>query len=39
MGKVKNVMGDKKITKEDMEEVMSDFKKKLMEKNVAQDVA
>ena len=39
MGKVKNVMGDKKITKEDMEEVMVDFKKKLMEKNVAQDVA
>ena len=30
MGKVKNVMGDKKITKEDMEEVMGDFKKKLM---------
>lgn len=30
MGKVKNVMGDKTITKDDIEEVIGDFKKKLM---------
>lgn len=39
MGKVKNIVGDKVITPEDIEEIMGDFKKKLMEKNVAQDVA
>lgn len=39
MGKVKNIVGDKKITQEDIDEVMEEFKKKLMEKNVAQDVA
>lgn len=39
MGKVKNIVGDKKITEEDINEVMGEFKKKLMEKNVAQDVA
>lgn len=32
-------MGDKKITKEDLTEVLGDFKQKLMEKNVAQEVA
>ena len=36
VGKFKNVVGDKKITKEDLGEVMVDFKQKLMEKNVAQ---
>lgn len=39
VGKFKNVVGDKKITKEDLGEVMVDFKQKLMEKNVAQEVA
>lgn len=39
MGKVKNIVGEKTITKEDIEEVLGEFKKKLMEKNVAQDVA
>lgn len=39
LGKVKNIVGDKKITKDDIQEVMGEFKKKLMEKNVAQDVA
>jgi signal recognition particle GTPase len=32
-------VGDKKITKEDLTEVLTDFKQKLMEKNVAQEVA
>ena len=36
VGKFKNVVGDKKITKEDLGDVMVDFKQKLMEKNVAQ---
>jgi|JI9StandDraft_1071089.scaffolds.fasta_scaffold133488_2 signal recognition particle receptor subunit alpha len=39
VGKLKNVVGDKKITKEDLVEVLNDFKQKLMEKNVAQEVA
>lgn len=39
IGKVKNIVGDKKILKEDLEEVVVDFKQKLMEKNVAQNVA
>ena len=39
VGKFKNVVGDKKITKEDLGEVMVDLKQKLMEKNVAQEVA
>ena len=39
VGKFKNVVGDKQITKEDLAEVLVDFKQKLMEKNVAQDVA
>lgn len=39
MGKFKDVVGDKKITKEDLTEVLADFKQKLMEKNVAQEVA
>jgi len=30
VGKFKNVVGDKKITKEDLGEVMVDFKQKLM---------
>jgi hypothetical protein len=30
MGKVKNIVGDKKITQEDINEVMGEFKKKLM---------
>jgi hypothetical protein len=36
VGKFKDVVGDKKITKEDLTEVLADFKQKLMEKNVAQ---
>lgn len=39
MGKFKNVVGDKQITKEDLVDILADFKQKLMEKNVAQDVA
>ena len=39
MGKFKNVVGDKKITKEDLVDVLNDFKQRLMEKNVAQEVA
>lgn len=36
---MKNIVGDKKITQEDIDEVIIDFKHKLMEKNVAQEVA
>jgi len=36
VGKFKNVVGDKKITKDDLIDVLNDFKQKLMEKNVAQ---
>lgn len=36
VGKLKNIVGDKKITREDLSEVMAEFKQKLMEKNVAQ---
>ena len=39
VSKFKNVIGDKIITQEDLKIVMTDFKQKLMEKNVAQDVA
>ena len=39
LGKVKNIVGDKKIKKEDISEVITDFKQRLMEKNVALDVA
>lgn len=39
MGKFKNVIGDKTITKEDLVDVLNDFKQSLMEKNVAQEVA
>lgn len=39
VGKFKNVVGDKKITKEDLGEVLDDFKQMLMTKNVAQEVA
>lgn len=39
VGKFKNVVGDKQITKEDLVDVLADLKQKLMEKNVAQDVA
>lgn len=39
MSKVKNIVGDKMITQEDIDDVIGDFKKKLMQKNVAQDVA
>lgn len=39
VGKFKNVVGDKQITKEDLVDILADFKQKLMEKNVAQDVA
>ena len=36
VGKFKNVVGDKKITREDLNEVLDDFKERLMQKNVAQ---
>lgn len=39
MGKLKDVVGDKKITREDLADVLNDFKQTLMEKNVAQEVA
>ena len=39
VGKFKNVVGDKEITKDDLTEILADFKQKLMEKNGAQDVA
>ena len=39
VGRFKDVVGYKKITKEDLAEVLTDFKQSLMEKNVAQEVA